>query len=138
MKKLKIHIGYWSEAPFVISTLWLIRPHTDDQKAFVIPEQVFLNKCQKYYFDLVNFMKITHTSGCTFPIFLFLTIRKLSNNTIDVRKCLTTGNMIARQNRRRCSTFNKNYIIVSWGSETTPLATPFFKMAYKISHLPGL
>ena len=54
---------------------------------------------------------ITHTSGSTFPIFLFLTIRKLSKNTIDVRKFLTTGNVIARQYRSRCSTFNKNYII---------------------------
>ena len=31
-----------------------------------------------------------------------------------------------------------NSMVVSWGSEATPLATPFFKMAYKISHSPGL
>ena len=28
--------------------------------------------------------------------------------------------------------------LVSWGSEVTPSATPFFKRAYKISHPPGL
>ena len=29
-------------------------------------------------------------------------------------------------------------LIVSWESEATPSATPFFKRAYKISHFPGL
>ena len=28
--------------------------------------------------------------------------------------------------------------LVSWESEATPSATPFFKRAYKISHFPGL
>ena len=28
--------------------------------------------------------------------------------------------------------------IVSWGSKATPSATPFFKTAYKVSHLPRL
>ena len=30
------------------------------------------------------------------------------------------------------------YSLVSWESEATPLATPFFKRAYKISHPPRL
>ena len=30
------------------------------------------------------------------------------------------------------------WILVSWGSEATPWATPFFKRAYKISHPLGL
>ena len=34
--------------------------------------------------------------------------------------------------------FSKALIIVSWESEATPSATPFFKRAYKISHFPGL
>ena len=29
-------------------------------------------------------------------------------------------------------------VLVSWESEATPSATPFFKRAYKISHFPGL
>ena len=34
--------------------------------------------------------------------------------------------------------YNYSYILVSWESEATPSATPFFKRAYKISHFPGL
>ena len=30
------------------------------------------------------------------------------------------------------------YLLVSWESEATPSATPFFKRAYKISHFPRL
>ena len=30
------------------------------------------------------------------------------------------------------------HTVVSWGSEATPSATPFFKRAYKISHPAGL
>ena len=30
------------------------------------------------------------------------------------------------------------FVILSWGLEATPSATPFFKTAYKISHLPRL
>ena len=33
---------------------------------------------------------------------------------------------------------NFSLTLVSWGSEATPSATPFFKRAYKISHLPRL
>ena len=34
--------------------------------------------------------------------------------------------------------YNVWYVLVSWGSEGTPSATPFFKSSYKISHPPRL
>ena len=119
-----------------------------------IEKKMYLNsklEPSKFYFILKR-IKWILSSDCNWSKIWTLLLKGVClNNYLDPKsgrtfhcRNLTTSPYLGSKKQTLWASWsdelhkNWSYILVSWVSEATPSATPFFKRAYKISHFPGL